>query len=83
MRIGFDAKRAFHNFRGLGNYSRDLITGLSKYYSSNDYILFTPPVKNTELSKWSSDYKNIEVVRPTSFLGKNFSSLWRSFSLKD
>ena len=25
MRIGFDAKRAFHNFRGLGNYSRDLI----------------------------------------------------------
>jgi hypothetical protein len=25
MKIGFDGKRALHNLRGLGNYSRTLI----------------------------------------------------------
>lgn len=33
MIIGFDAKRAFHNRRGLGNYSRDVIRLLSTYFS--------------------------------------------------
>ena len=28
MKIGFDAKRAYQNFTGLGNYSRDLIENL-------------------------------------------------------
>ena len=45
MRIGFDAKRAFLNNTGLGNYSRDTIRILSKYYLGNDYFLYTPQVK--------------------------------------
>jgi len=32
MKIGFDAKRAYQNFTGLGNYSRDLIEHLIKEY---------------------------------------------------
>jgi len=31
MKIGFDAKRYFHNSSGLGNYSRSLIEGLSTF----------------------------------------------------
>ena len=42
MRIGFDAKRAFYNYTGLGNYSRDTIRILSQYYPNNDYFLYTP-----------------------------------------
>ena len=38
MIIGFDAKRAFHNRRGLGNYSRDVIRLLSTYFSENKYV---------------------------------------------
>ena len=45
MRIGFDAKRAFSNFTGLGNYSRDTIRILEKFYPKNQYYLFTPNSK--------------------------------------
>ena len=39
MKIAFDAKRFFHNTSGLGNYSRDLVRILSKYFPENEYIL--------------------------------------------
>jgi len=42
MRIGFDAKRAFSNYTGLGNYSRDTIRVLTTFFSENKYFLFTP-----------------------------------------
>ena len=38
MRIGFDAKRAFFNNTGLGNYSRDTINILSHYEKNNQYF---------------------------------------------
>jgi hypothetical protein len=37
MNIAFDAKRAFHNRRGLGNYSRDTIRLLGTFYPENHY----------------------------------------------
>jgi len=40
MRIGFDAKRLFHNNSGLGNYSRDLVRILSTFFPENNYYLF-------------------------------------------
>ncbi len=42
MTIAFDAKRAFHNFRGLGNYSRDYLRLAAQYASENRYLLFNP-----------------------------------------
>lgn len=42
MRIGFDAKRAFLNATGLGNFSRNWIRALSEHYPEHDYVLFTP-----------------------------------------
>ena len=41
MRIGFDAKRAFRNNTGLGNYSRFIINGLVEFYPENKYFLFS------------------------------------------
>lgn len=40
MKIGFDAKRFFHNNSGLGNYSRDLVRILSEFAPENEYLLF-------------------------------------------
>ena len=36
MKIGFDAKRVFFNNTGLGNYSRDSVRVLSKYFPKNN-----------------------------------------------
>ncbi|PSR55686.1 glycosyltransferase family 1 protein [Adhaeribacter arboris] len=41
MRIGFDAKRAYTNTTGLGNYSRFVISALQTQFPQNQYYLFT------------------------------------------
>lgn len=40
MRIGFDAKRFYHNSTGLGNYSRSLIDGLRRFAPELDLRLY-------------------------------------------
>ena len=40
MKIGFDAKRYYHNLTGLGNYSRTLVGGLKVLFPDNDYVLY-------------------------------------------
>ncbi len=77
MKIGFDAKRAFLNASGLGNYSRNTLNALLHYYPKNDYVLFTPEI-NKELFH---NYKQFDVISPDSPLMKLFKSLWRSFSV--
>jgi glycosyltransferase involved in cell wall biosynthesis len=75
MRIGFDAKRFFHNKTGLGNYSRSLVKLLSDANSENDYLLFNPKhSRKFSLHNYSS--KVVEVL-PSNFLFKKVSSLWR------
>ena len=48
MIIAFDAKRAFANRRGLGNYSRDVIRLMRTYAPENDYVLFGSPSDSYE-----------------------------------
>ncbi len=80
MRIGFDAKRFFHNNTGLGNYSRDLIRILSEYYPEHNYILYNPKKSKKQYSFKLNDVI-IEKLPETSFW-KRFKSLWRSFGIK-
>jgi glycosyltransferase involved in cell wall biosynthesis len=75
MTIGFDAKRAFFNRSGLGNYSRDLITSLSRYYAQNQYVLYTPKPKKSRPFYNSS---NIILGGPETFYQKLLPALWRS-----
>lgn len=79
MRIGFDAKRAYHNSTGLGNYSRTLMNGLMHFYPKHEYYGFNP-VRNLNYSV-GFNAKYIE-VNPTSFLDKCLPSLWRSSRMK-
>ncbi len=81
MRIGFDAKRAFTNNTGLGNYSRDTIRLLSNYYLDNEYFLFTPKYINNKRLDFLNMKKNIHIKTPKSLINQTFSSYWRSKSI--
>lgn len=75
LRIGFDAKRAFLNNTGLGNYSRSVIESLSFYFPENQYLLYTPKEKINNRTKHLLNKENIAIRTPDSPL---FASLWRS-----
>ena len=79
MRIGFDAKRAFRNFTGLGNYSRSAIAVLADYYPDNQYYLYTPPYTSHPLLSFA-DKPNIRICTPKG-LFKHCSSIWRYYGL--
>lgn len=74
MKIGFDAKRIFHNTTGLGNYSRDLVKILSDFYPQNSYFLYNPKPKKVHRLQLA---ENMTEVMPTTKIWKTFSSIWR------
>ena len=78
MRIGFDAKRAFFNLSGLGNYSRNIIHYLSSFYPENEYILYVPRRPDKPELLVSSGQ---QMALPESWISKRFPSAWRSFWL--
>jgi glycosyltransferase involved in cell wall biosynthesis len=78
MNIGFDAKRAYHNQTGLGQYSRTLIHSLAKYYCDNDYFLFNPKAS----SLFHFNEGNVHEVLPHRFPSTIFPSAWRGSWIK-
>ncbi len=80
MRIGFDAKRLFLNNRGLGNYARNLLYGLEKYYPGNEYYLYTPEISNEHVSPALLNSANVHVRTPAGPAAW-LSSFWRSVRL--
>ena len=75
MRIGFDAKRAFNNHTGLGNYSRFVIEALLKYASQHEYLAYTPKPPRDNKSGLKLSPK-----RPTTLVG---GGLWRSWLINN
>lgn len=73
MKIGFDAKRAFHNSSGLGNYSRDLIRMVSQYYPDLQYLLYNPKPGKIP---FRLDTNSREIL-PNSVFWRFLSSFWR------
>ena len=78
--LGFDAKRAFYNYSGLGNYSRNLLTALSKQYADNSYFLFTPKSKNRYILENENRFR---IIEPQGPIYKYISSLWRIKFMKN
>ena len=77
LKIGYDAKRAFFNRRGLGNYSRDTIRILSNLAPENEYFLYTPKIKGAISFPYNKE--NSKVITPTGLSSVGFlSSLWRT-----
>jgi len=74
MKIGFDAKRAFNNKSGLGNYSRDIIR-MAVARKQDDIFLFTPK-KNISFKT-----KDAKIILPPEGIDTWIPSYWRSFSI--
>lgn len=83
MNIGFDAKRAFLNSSGLGNYARTLVKSLNEYYPDNTYSLFTPRQSDNDFKKHIAPFSNIPVYEPQNFIDKKLRSRWRSYGITD
>lgn len=73
MRIGFDAKRAFFNNSGLGNYSRNTINMLANLYPNEEYFLYSPKLPE-EIPDFA---KNKTLISPKT-KSRIGSSIWRS-----
>ena len=77
MKIGFDSKRLYCNFTGLGNYSRSLVKNLQSLYSENEYFLYSTHIQKTPETTFFYDNINFK-----TYLAKTvFKSYWRSFSI--
>lgn len=77
MRIGFDAKRAFNNRRGLGNYSRETLRILTTLSPEHQYYLFTP---RTDPSIGFACPINAQLVMPKA-KGSWPQSVWRTWGI--
>lgn len=75
MKIGFDAKRAFNNTAGLGNFSRNTITALASQNPNDKLFLFHPGGNRVA---FNIPENSIE-IKPVSFLWKSLNNAWRSF----
>ncbi len=82
MRIGFEAKRLFNNFTGLGNYSRFLVKALYESYPQFHYTLYSPKYKDHP--ETAAFFKNpaFHIRTPSRWVkGSGFGSFWRSVNL--
>ena len=78
MRIGFDAKRLYNNFTGLGNHSRTTIDILTAEFPDNEYFLYTPNVKQNNVTRPYLERKGCRTIQPQGMMK---GSAWRTFGL--
>lgn len=74
MRLAFDAKRVYHNFTGLGNYSRTLLRDLSNRLPESAFYLFTPSVRMRDETKYFLNSPSYSTITPPPWR----KPLWRS-----
>lgn len=79
MRIGFDAKRIYNNITGLGNYSRQVVESMLRYYPDNKYYLYTPTI-NSGFKHVFANKKQVDIVKPR-IIGKSLKHRWRTQKL--
>lgn len=76
--IGYDAKRLYNNFTGLGAYSRTLLRNLAEYYPDNAYFLYTPKLIKNEETHFFLNSAMFHTHQPSGRL-KNW---WRMSGIK-
>jgi glycosyltransferase involved in cell wall biosynthesis len=83
MKVGFDAKRAFTNFTGLGNYSRSTVKILADYFPSNSYYLYNPRVPDEHQIKFLDlpHHSEVHIKIPKTFFYELFPSAWRRIGI--
>ncbi len=74
MHIAFDAKRAFLNRSGLGNYSRTLIKNLCRYQSGQSLHLLTPDAKLTHETDFLFHEPDVHIHSGISIINRLYPS---------
>ncbi len=80
MRIGFDAKRLYNNFTGLGNHSRTTIEILTAEFPEEEYYLYTTKVTDNTVTHPFLHKEHCHTVVPS---GTMKGSLWRTLGMVD
>jgi glycosyltransferase involved in cell wall biosynthesis len=78
VRIGFDAKRAFHNASGLGNYSRDVLRILARHGPQHTYVAYNPKPARV---RFEPPAGRVEARLPATLLGRAFPAVWRQVGI--
>ena len=79
MKIGFDAKRLFNNFTGLGNYSRFVVDTLLEEGTTDNYCLYAPKIKNRPETKRYLQDPHLKIITPPSWMKPSpLAAVWRS-----
>lgn len=78
MKIGFDAKRLFNNFTGLGNHSRTTIDILTEFYPDNEYLLYTPKINRNGITGPYLEKEACKTILPNGLVK---GGIWRTFGL--
>lgn len=82
MRIGFDAKRLFNNFTGLGNYSRFVVKSLQDHAADNEYFLYTPKLRSHPDIETISSRERTRVIAPAAIYRlTGTTSVWRTLGI--
>lgn len=82
MNIGYEAKRFFTNYTGLGNYCRFVIDALTTYEPANTYYLYTPKNIGHRDITAILERNNVEVVQPEKIYQLlKLLSLWRTWGV--
>jgi glycosyltransferase involved in cell wall biosynthesis len=74
MIIGYEAKRLYQNLSGLGNYSRNTLNILARYFPENRYVLFAP-----QLSTLYTTPDCVSIITPGSRFSKKLRFIWRAY----
>lgn len=80
LSIGFDAKRLYWNFTGLGNYSRTLLRTLAEIAPEWHYHLFTPRINEASRLDFLKKIPHLQVHAPEGLWSK-VPAAWRSFGM--
>lgn len=76
MRIGFDAKRAFNNRTGLGNYSRFVLNALRTFAPTHTYTAYTPKIKSGLFDEFPAS-----LTRTPASSNALYGAWWRSYGV--
>ena len=75
MRIGYEAKRAFKNVTGLGNYARTTVQIIAQQFPSHQVFLYTPVVVKNNRTQILFNISNIFIKTAPIKLLRTY---WRS-----
>lgn len=82
MNIGFDAKRLYHNFTGLGNYSRFVVEALVESFPAENYFLFSPKLRKHPETIRFLEHSKVRNITASAWINQfGLGSYWRSYRI--